>query len=97
VFEQWRWIGDVSKLATAPPIPPWIVSAIRAPKPIEYSASPSACDAGKRERAYAERAINNVAAKVAGTPRGSRNSELNAAAFSMGTMLACNWIGRATV
>jgi hypothetical protein len=65
VFGQWRWIGDPTKLATAPPVPTWIVSAIRARKATEYTAGPSPADAGKRERAYAEAALTNAANKVA--------------------------------
>src|SRR5262249_36433004 len=81
----------------APPVPTWIVSAVQARKTTEYTAGPSPSDAGKRERAYAERALTNAANKVAASPRGSRNTELNTAAFCMGTMIARHWIGRATV
>jgi hypothetical protein len=97
VFEQWRWIGDPAKLATAPPVPQWIVSAVQARKATEYSATPSPADADKRERAYAQAALNSAADRLAATPRGGRNTELNTAAFCMGTMIARNWIGRATV
>jgi len=97
VFEQWRWTGNAAKLAAAPPVPHWIVSAIQARKNTEYSAGPSPSDAGKRERAYAERALTNAANRVAATRRGSRNTELNTAAFCMGTLIARGWIGAATV
>jgi hypothetical protein len=97
VFKQWQWMGEPAKLAAAPPVPQWIVSAIQARKTAEYTAGPSPTDAGKRERAYAERALVNAADKVAASQRGRRNSELNTAAFCMGTMIARGWIGAATV
>ena len=96
-FEQWRWVGDPAKLAAAPPVPTWIVSAIQARKATEYSAGPSMGGVGKRERAYAERALTNTANKVAASQRGRRNTELNTAAFCMGTLIARGWIGAATV
>jgi Bifunctional DNA primase/polymerase, N-terminal len=65
VFGRWQWAGDAAKLATAPPVPQWIVLAIQARKTTEYSAGPSPSDAGKRERAYAEQALINAANKVA--------------------------------
>jgi hypothetical protein len=97
VFGPWRWIGDAAKLAATPPLPDWLLTAVRARKTTEYSAGPSPSDASKRERAYAERALINAADKVATTPRGNRNTELNTAAFCLGTLIARNWIGRATV
>jgi hypothetical protein len=97
VFEQWRWVGNAAKLAAAPPVPTWIVSASQARKTTEYSAGPSPSDAGKRECAYAERALTNAANKVAASQRGRRNAELNTAAFCMGTLIARDWIGRSTV
>src|SRR5262249_15582747 len=75
----------------------WIVSAIQARKATEYTAGPSPADAGKRERAYAEAALTNAANKVAASQRGHRNAELNTAAFCMGTLIARDWIGAATV
>src|SRR5262249_24479479 len=97
VFEQWRWVGDPAKLATASLVPQWIVSAIQARKTAEYSAGLSPSDASKRERIYAEKALTNAANKVAASQRGGRNSELNTAAFCMGTLIARGWIGAATV
>src|SRR5262245_28244665 len=97
VFKEWRWVGDPAKLATAPPVPQWIVSAIQARKATEYSAGPSPSDASKRERAYAQAALDSAANKVAVSQRGRRNAELNTAAFCIGTMVARGWIGAATV
>jgi putative DNA primase/helicase len=97
VFERWRWVGHAAKVATVQPVPQWIVSAIQARKAREHSAGPSPSDSGKRERAYAERALVNAANKVAATQRGRRNAELNTAAFCMGTLIARGWIGAATV
>src|SRR5262249_39137120 len=97
VFEQWRWVGDAAKLATVPPVPQWIVSAIQARKTAEYSAGPSPSDIGKRERIYAQAALDSAANEVAASQQGRRNTELNTAAFCMGTMVARGWIGAATV
>jgi hypothetical protein len=96
VFEHWRW-GNSVDLSAPPAVPDWIVSAIRTRKNAEYSAGPSPKAAGKRERTYAERALNNAADKVAAAKRGTRNGELNTAAFCMGTMIGAGWLGHATV
>jgi hypothetical protein len=76
--------------------PDWIVETLRPPqreKPNSGSAQP----ADRRERAYGQAALNSAADRLAATPRGGRNTELNTAAFCMGTMIARGWIGRATV
>jgi hypothetical protein len=100
VFQQWQWVGNAAKLAAAPPVPTWIVEAIQAQKTTEQkvTTSPtSSGDADKRERAYAQAALNNAANKLAATAKGGRNEELNAAAYSLGKMVARGWIGQATV
>jgi hypothetical protein len=97
VFEQWRWVGDPARLATASLVPHWIVSAIQARKPAEYAVGPSPSGTSKRERIYAEKALTSAANKVAASQRGSRNTELNTAAFCLGTMIGRGWIGAATV
>src|SRR5262249_53315505 len=61
------------------------------------SDSGSSEQADKRERAYAQAALNNAADRLAATTRGNRNTELNAAAFSMGKLIGARWIGRSTV
>ena len=78
-------------------MPNWLLAAVRARKSIEYTAGPSPSDAGNRERAYAEQALANAANKVAVSQRGCRNTELNTAAFCMGTLISRGWIGLATV
>jgi Protein of unknown function (DUF3987)/Bifunctional DNA primase/polymerase, N-terminal len=96
VFGPWIWAGSAAKLAEAQPVSGWILSAVQAKKN-EYSGSPSLSDVGKCERAYAEAALANAANQVAASSHGRRNSELNTAAFCMGTMVARGWIGGATV
>jgi hypothetical protein len=78
-------------------IPDWIVETLRPSSKPEHQAHNTNALTGKRERAYALAALNRAADRLAATPRGSRNSELNNAAFCLGTMVARNWIGRATV
>jgi hypothetical protein len=95
-FGPWVWVGDAAKLAEAPPVPGWILSAVKARKS-KYSPGPTASAAGKREHSYAEAALNSAANQVAASGLGHRNSELNTAAFCMGSMVARGWIGGATV
>src|SRR5260370_353161 len=53
VFESWQWTGNGSKLSLAPPIPDWILSAIKERKRNEESsASRSTVGAGQREQMY---------------------------------------------
>ena len=74
---------------------PWLTETLKeAPKP---PARGSASPATKREEKYAQVALDKIAAEVAATGEGERNNKLNAAAFAMGTMVARDWIGRATV
>lgn len=53
--------------------------------------------ASVRERAYAEAALDNVAAELAATAAGGRNDALNKRPFRLGTMIARGWIPRAEV
>jgi hypothetical protein len=62
----------------------------------EYVSAPTP-SADKRERAYADAALRNAAFQVANAPQGQRNSELNTAAFCLGTMVARGWIGQHSV
>jgi hypothetical protein len=82
---------------TLPLIPDWLVQMIRphrsdGSKKNGGSADASREPAGERERTYAEAAIRNVCARVAGTPPGSRNNELFKAAAQLGSMVAAGWI-----
>jgi AAA domain/Bifunctional DNA primase/polymerase, N-terminal len=100
---QWRSVKDNPKLAdaykanTIPELPQWLGEVIRPPRKEQHAQTATHGAAGKRERAYAEQALNNAADKVAASPRGNRNSELNTTAFCMGTMVGAGWIGQHTV
>jgi hypothetical protein len=52
---------------------------------------------GKRERAYAQAALDGCAGEVAKSQRGERNDLLNKIAFRLGTMVARGWISAAEV
>jgi hypothetical protein len=54
-------------------------------------------NAGLREKAYAEAALEGCAAELAAAASGSRNELLNKLAFRLGRMAARGWISRATV
>src|SRR5262249_5955163 len=102
VFEQWRWewFGNNSKLSLSPPVPEWILSAIKARKSDEgISANRSTGrSADQREQAYAAKALDNQARDLSAmAPQTGRNERLNIAAFTLGTMVARGWIGEATV
>lgn len=58
---------------------------------------PKSASAGDRERAYAAKALESCAAGLAAAGKGGRNNLLNTAAFSMGRMVARNWIERSRV
>jgi hypothetical protein len=96
VFGPWQWVGDARKIAAAGPVPGWILEAVKARKS-EYSAGPMSTDVGRREQRYAEAALKHAALQVANAEQGRRNSELNTAAFCLGTMVARGWLGQHTV
>jgi hypothetical protein len=50
-----------------------------------------------RETAWAESALENVAAELSDTGKGDRNNKLYKCAFRMGTMIARGWIARDVV
>jgi hypothetical protein len=83
--------------STIPELPVWLQEIIRPHKEKPSNGPTSNKQTGKREHAYAEKALTNAANKVAASQRGGRNSELNTAAFCMGTLIARGWIGAATV
>ena len=85
---------------TVPVLPEWLASKLRKrgnghDKHAHYPSGNG--QAGKREHAYADAALSNLARELAEAPESGRNIELNNAAFRMGTMMARGWIGRATV
>ena len=74
VFEGWHW-GNTVDLSAPPAVPDWIVSAIRARK-VEYSGGPPPNPIGKRERTYAEHALNNAAHRQPRPAHETANSTL---------------------
>ena len=102
----WRGEGSPSLLewyrdGRIPPAPAWLLNGIPKPQPERPRANGGTSSAGSsngsREGAYAQAALDGIAADLAGTAPGGRNNALNAAAFRMGTMIARGWIGRADV
>ncbi len=57
----------------------------------------SATNAGIREKAYAQAALEGCAEELAAAASGSRNELLNKLAYRLGRMVARNWISRAEV
>jgi Bifunctional DNA primase/polymerase, N-terminal/AAA domain len=96
---SWRLAdGSPSLLnATLPEPPAWLIE--HAPERREEQWQPaSSRSAGKREEAYAAKALDNLARDIAAMPKESgRNNQLNIAALKLGGMIATGWIGRATV
>jgi len=100
VFGPWQWVGKGSELRSAPPVPPWIVSAGKARRnggDTSAVISVSQDFSSKRERAWAEAALRNEAQTLATTPSGNRSVTLNTSAFRLGTMISRGWIGQHTV
>src|SRR5262249_12741491 len=85
---QCQLTGNSSRLSLAPPLPDYILTAIRTRKSHTKSSSRrSTGETSKRERAYAKASLNSSAEKVSAALEGKRNYELNASAFCMGTMI----------
>lgn len=89
-------MASAYKAGTIPELPHWLREIIRPQRARTNGSAPSQPIA-KRERAYAQAALDSAADRLAATSRGNRNSELNTASFCLGTMIARDWIGRATV
>jgi putative DNA primase/helicase len=89
-------LADAYKAGTIPELPRWLREIIRPQQRAKPSATASQ-PTGKRERAYAQAALDGAADRLAATPRGNRNTELNASAFSLGKLIGAGWIGRSTV
>jgi Protein of unknown function (DUF3987) len=79
--------------------PDWLIAIVKARPQVKASdAAPIAgASIGKGERAYAAKALESEAAKVAATLPTKRNIELNNAALKLGHMIGAGWIGRHTV
>jgi putative DNA primase/helicase len=80
-------------------IPPWLEKRARKVEPRERPTKPrsepksSRSASKKRGHAYAKAALDGRCREIAGMPASSgRNKALNAAAFSLGRMVACQWI-----
>jgi hypothetical protein len=94
---EWLGIGAAAEPEDAP-------SAREAPTQRQTAQSSPATarpagashEIGARERAYAERALADECAKVAGTGKGGRNTALNTAALKVGHFVGAGWISRAT-
>lgn len=86
------------KAGTIPLVPAHLADLTR-PKTSasESQQQQSTGHAGRREQAYAAKALDNLAHDLADTGVGNRNNSLNVAALKIGGMIARDWIGRATV
>jgi hypothetical protein len=89
-------VADAFEAGTVQVAPAWLVKLLEpAPEPPRSlpprSPSPSS---DRREEAYARAALDAECAEVASTGEGGRNTALNKAAFSAGTMIGAGWIGR---
>lgn len=78
--------------ATRPqPVPSWIVAALNTPKPtVQQSTAP-------RVDAYAHAALRAELDRVLSAPPGTRNDNLNKAAFALGQLVAAGLLDRAQV
>jgi Bifunctional DNA primase/polymerase, N-terminal/AAA domain len=91
--------GSPSLLNAAPPEPPaWLVDHARERREEQQQTDYSGRAAGRREEAYAAKALDNLARELAVMePENGRNNQLNIAALKLGPIVARAWIGRATV
>jgi hypothetical protein len=80
-----------------PELPAWIVAAIRAPKAEGVETAAEArqefkSEAGARERAFAETALDGCYNELVSLSEGERNNTLNAIAYRLGRMVARGWV-----
>jgi hypothetical protein len=109
---DWRTDADAPELiesfkaGTIPTLPDWLAGIIRAPKVrTEPEAAPNgpeprtdaSHEVGARERAYAQKALDENCAELAGLREGGRNNALNGIGYRMGRMIAAGRIDRGTV
>jgi hypothetical protein len=88
--------GTPSLLDGPPPEPPrWLIELCRAQKSFDRASSPHST--GKREEAYASKALETQAQRLASTRPGNRNNTANSIAYSIGCLIARGWIGAGTV
>ncbi len=86
---------------SVPSVPSWMVDIIKTPKAreVEMPAAPSVAATSRpassgQERAYAEAALEDECAAVAGSYPGTRNDALNRAALKLGHQVAAGRLGR---
>jgi hypothetical protein len=93
----WKLLEGTPSLFDGPPPLPsqWLIELCRAPKGFERTSS--AHSTGKREEAYASKALETQAQRLACTRPGSRNNAANSSAYSIGRLIARGWIGGDTV
>jgi hypothetical protein len=94
----WQRLEGTPSLFDGPlPEPPqWLIKLCFAPKD-NFDRASSAHSTGKREEAYASKALEIQAQRLASTRRGNRNSAANGSAYSIGRLIARGWIGAETV
>jgi hypothetical protein len=93
------------KAGNIPVIPDWFVDIIRTPKVKPDDASPASeerrtydkSDAGARERAFAQAALDGCARELADCMEGSRNELLNKLSYRVHRMVARGWLDSAEV
>jgi Protein of unknown function (DUF3631) len=77
--------------------PAWLAEYAAEQREEQQQTEPSK-PAGKRQEAYAAKALDNLARDLAAmAPESGRNNQLNTAALKLGGMIARQWIGEATV
>lgn len=87
--EAYRW----ARLLVPAPCPTWILDALR-PKPEPVYAPASRAPRGlDPTTAYGRAAMRNILERMTATAEGGRNDALNAAAFSVGQLVAGNELG----
>jgi hypothetical protein len=85
---------DALKADSLPEVPAGIAELIRRRTRPGRSAGTAgtATPANARERAYGKEALRRIASELAQVAPGTRNNELNRAAFVLGTMVARGWL-----
>jgi len=88
------------KTGIIPHVPEFIVAIVQRrakPEATPRETETSNNNAGARERAYAQAALDGLTTELSAASKGSRNEKLNATAYRLGRMVARGWIDRATV
>jgi Bifunctional DNA primase/polymerase, N-terminal len=94
------------KAKTIPQPPDWLIEKLNGQPKGQHlpdTADRAECkpngrgDHGGRGAAYAEAALDNVAAELAGVAKGNRNNALNTAALKLASMVARDWIAKTAV